>query len=338
MVAPLSLCESGRRETTTSGENPMNDTGGWTNPDPQRNELPSAPPPPPSPASGHVKPGVIPLRPLTVGEILDGAVTTMRRHPALVFGLSAVVAVISAALSFAAGYWVLSGLPDIAPVGPAATQEEQLRVASQALRQTAASLGVTLVITVLTRTFLSGFMTVVVGKAVLGRPVTLGEALAELRPRLLPLLALTILYTIIVAIASIFFLIPGIWLYVLFSLAAPALVLEQGRIGESMRRSRLLVQGSWWRVFGVLLLTAIAAAIISLIIQIPFNLGTGVNPDAATIAAQSVGAQLLSAVGQVIAQTIVTPFVAGATALLYIDQRMRKEGMDIQLARAAGQR
>lgn len=317
----------------------MSDTGGWTNPDPQRNELPSAPPPPhPGPASGHGKPGVIPLRPLSVGEILDGAVTTMRRHPALVFGLSAVVAVISAALSFAAGYWVLSGFPDTSPLGPAATEQEQLQWASDTLRQTAASLGVTLVITVLTRTFLSGFMTVVVGKAVLGRPVGLREALTELRPRLLPLLGLTIVYTIIVAIASIFFVIPGIWLYVLFSLAAPALVLEQGRIGESMRRSRLLVQGAWWRVFGILLLTGIAAAIISLIIQIPFNLGIGVNADAATIAGQSVGAQLLSAVGQVIAQTIVTPFVAGATALLYIDQRMRKEGMDIQLARAAGQR
>ena len=42
-----------------------------------------------------VKPGVIPLRPLGVGEILDGAVTTIRRNPAPMLGLSAIVAVIT---------------------------------------------------------------------------------------------------------------------------------------------------------------------------------------------------------------------------------------------------
>jgi hypothetical protein len=41
-------------------------------------------------------------------------------------------------------------------------------------------------------------------------------------------------------------------------------------------------------------------------------------------------------VGSVIAQTITTPFIALVTVLVYIDQRMRKEGMDIELARAAG--
>ena len=313
----------------------MSDPGGWTNPDQPRSDLPPAPPPPQP--SGHGKPGVIPLRPLSVGEILDGAVTTMRRHPALVFGMSALVAVISAALTFGANYLLLRDLPDLVAPGPAASEQEQLNYASALLRQTSGSLGVTLVITVLTRTFLSGFMTVVVGKAVLGRPVALREALTELRPRLLPLLALTIVYTIIVGVAAIFFVIPGIWLYVLFSLAAPALVLERSGIGEALSRSRLLVRGTWWRVFGVLLLTVIAAVIISTILQIPFNLQLGVgNIDSAELASMSVGTQLLSALGQVVAETVVTPFVAGATVLLYIDQRMRKEGMDIQLARAAG--
>jgi hypothetical protein len=306
----------------------MSDTGGWNNPHRPENNL--------GPALGAAKPGVIPLRPLSVGEILDGAVTTMRRHPALVFGVSAIVAVIGAALSFAADQWLLSGFPAIAPLGPAATPEEQAQWVSEALRQTASSLAVVSAIAVLTQTFLSGFMTVVVGKAVLGRPVTLREGLAELRPRFLPLLVLTILYMIIVAVATIFLVIPGIWLYVLFSLAAPALVLEQGHIGASLGRSRLLVRGSWWRVFGILLLTMITTAIISAIIEIPFNLQAGFGADTAQLAGRSTGTQLLSALGQVIADTVVTPFAAGATALLYIDQRMRREGMDIQLTRAAG--
>src|SRR5262245_47192942 len=104
----------------------MSDPGGWTNPDQPRNDLPPAPPPPPGAASGYGKPGVIPLRPLSVGEILDGAVTTMRRHPALVFGIAALVAVISAALTLVANYFLLRDLPNLTAPGPAASQQEQL--------------------------------------------------------------------------------------------------------------------------------------------------------------------------------------------------------------------
>ena len=41
------------------------------------------------------KPGVIPLRPLGVGEILDGAISTIRAKPRLMLGLSAFVAVLT---------------------------------------------------------------------------------------------------------------------------------------------------------------------------------------------------------------------------------------------------
>ena len=315
----------------------MSEPGGWTNPDQPRSDLPPTPPPVQRPpGAGYGKPGVIPLRPLSVGEVLDGAVTTMRRHPALVFGVSAVVAVIAGVLNFAVSYWAVGDISTVQQLGPAATQEEALRWFEHVLGRLAASLGLTLLISLLIRTFLSGFITVVVGRAVLGRPVTFGEALAELRPRLLPLLGLTVLVTIIVMIASVFLVIPGIWLWTLLSLAAPALVLERSGVGQSMRRSRRLVSGSWWRVFGILVLTAIASWIISTIIEIPFGVGVGISSDPTQAVNQSVGSLLLSSLGGVIAETIVGPFTAAATALLYIDQRMRKEGMDIQLARSAG--
>lgn len=324
----------------------MSDNGGWADPSRQgdENQPPPGTPPPPmpppagyGPPQGYGKPGVIPLRPLNVGEILDGSISTMRRHPGLVFGVSALVALVEAALTVAASIWLLSGMANIPQPGPAATREEALNYLSQVLGQTGATLGVTLVITVLIRTFLTGFMTVVVGKAVLGRPITFREAVGELAPRLPGLLGVTVVYTLMAVIGSLFCLIPGIWLYALFSLASPALVLEHGRIGQSLTRSRLLVQGAWWRVFGILLLTGVCAAVIGYVIQIPFNLSMGIGGSSmAELANASLTSQLLAGVGQVIAQTLVAPFVAGATALLYIDQRMRKEGMDIQLARAAG--
>lgn len=323
----------------------MSDNGDWADPGRQPDEQqpppgwPPAPPVPPGydPAGGYGKPGVIPLRPLTVGEILDGAITTMRRYPALIFGVSAVVALLETALSLGLAIWFGNNLATVPVPGPAATPEETLNYLSSALSATAATLGVTVVVTLLIRTFLTGFMTVVVGKAVLGKPITFGEAVAEVTPLLLPLLGVTLAYTLISAVGLMFCLIPGIWLYVLFGLASPALVLERGRIGRSLSRSRALVAGSWWRVFGVLLLTGLCAEVIIFVIEIPFNLSLGIGATNGThLASASLGTQLLSGAGQLIAQTLVAPFVTGATALLYIDQRMRKEGMDIQLARSAG--
>ncbi|HKS44218.1 MAG TPA: hypothetical protein VJT49_03720 [Amycolatopsis sp.] len=314
----------------------MSDNGDWVDPS-RQGDRPQPPPVPSGHDAGYGKPGVVPLRPLTVGEILDGAIATMRRHAALVFGVSAVVALIETGLSVAASIWLLSGLGNVPRPGPAATEQELLNYSGRLLGQTAATLGVTLAVTVLVRTFLTGFMTVVVGKAVLGKPITFGEAMTELKPRLLPLVGVTVLYTLMVTVGSMFCLIPGLWLYALFGLASPALVLEHAGIRQSLNRSRTLVQGAWWRVFGILLLTTLCAAVISLVIQIPFNLSLGFGAAGTDqLAGMSVGQQLLSGAGEVIAATLVGPFVAGATALLYIDQRMRKEGMDIQLARAAG--
>jgi hypothetical protein len=278
---------------------------------------------------GHGKPGVIPLRPLRVGEILDGAITTMRKHAALMVGAAAAVMAVVQLLNALVMVSLQDQLQTV-EAGATLTEDQALNL----LGDFAGATGLTVVVTVLATTFLSGFLTVVIGKAVLGRPVRAGEVWTEIRPLLLPLLGLTIIYTLIVVVGLIVFIIPGIWLYVMFALATPALVLERGRIFTALGRSRLLVRGSWWRTFGILLLAAIIAAIISMIIALPFDLlGGGA---ALGNSAMSTGGIWLSALGGVVAGAITYPFSAGVTALLYIDQRMRKEGMDIELARAAG--
>ena len=75
------------------------------------------------------------------------------------------------------------------------------------------------------------------------------------------------------------------------------------------------------------------------IIQLPFLLGTGLFSDMFSpgkVTLPSTGDLLLASAGQIIASTIAIPFVALVTVIVYLDQRMRHEGMDIELARAAG--
>jgi hypothetical protein len=289
---------------------------------------------------GLGKPGVIALRPLNIGDILDGSITAIRRYPLLVLGVSAVVAVVVAALNLVISLTLLPDVTRVTALGPGATQQEQLDAVYNLLGSTLLTLIPTLIITILGQTFLTGFLTVVMGKAVLGRPVDFRTAMREAGPRLLPLLALTLLYTLATMVAAIFCLLPAVIPYVFWALAGPALVLERGTIRQAFARSRRLVSGSFWRVLGILLLASLIGWLITTIIGVPFSLGSGAfsglfDPQAA-VPQQSTGGLVLQSVGTVIASTIVTPFTALVTVVLYIDQRMRREGMDIELARAAG--
>ena len=291
---------------------------------------------------GLGKPGVIALRPLNIGDILDGAITAIRRHPAVVLGTGVVVAVLSAALTFLEQRFLLDDLRDLGnttQLGPAATEQE-LR---NAVFGTFADLFLVLIPALLVSTLLvvltTGVMAAVMGKAALGRPVTFGSVWADVKPRLLPLLGVAFVYSLVTLIGGMLCIIPGVIAYVFWALAAPSLILERGTFRDAFRRSAKLVSGAFWRVFGILLLAGVIEYLFDNIISLPFSLGTGVfqglmNPGKVFV--PSTGDLLLQSVGQIISGTIATPFFALVTVIVYLDQRMRREGMDIELARAAG--
>jgi hypothetical protein len=299
---------------------------------------------PPSPGHRHGlgKPGVIALRPLAIGDILDGAITAIRRHPLLILGIGAVVAVISAAITFLVQRLLLDDLQNLAAdpqLGPGATDAE----IRDALFGTFGDLFLVVLPTALLATLLTtvvnGLLAAVMGRAALGRDATFAMAWAEVRPRLLPLLGVGLVYSVVTTIGVMLCIIPGVVAYVFWALASPALVLERGTFRQAFSRSVKLVKGAFWRVFGILLLAGIIEYLFSNIIQLPFSLGSGtfqqlLNPSQVVV--PSTGDLLLQSVGQIIAGTIATPFVALVTVIVYLDQRMRREGMDIELARAAG--
>ncbi|MFE0028164.1 hypothetical protein [Amycolatopsis sp. NPDC059021] len=339
---------------TTSGPEGTSAPGAGPPPGPPQTQwqAPGGPPPPQPPPGypgypqqaqwnphGLGKPGVIALRPLNLGDILDGSITTIRRYPLMILGISAVVAVITSALQLLVSSLVLPDLEQVARLGPGATEQELRNAAFGLLGDALLTLLPTLVITLLGHTFLSGFLTEVAGKAVLGRPVDFKTSMRAVAPRLLPLLGLTVLYTLATIVAAAFCLLPAVIPYIFWALASPALILERGTVRQAFSRSVKLVSGSFWRVLGILLLAALIGWMISSIIQVPFNIGSGVfsqltNPGKVVV--PSTGDLLLSSVGSVIVQTVVAPFTSLVTVLVYIDQRMRREGMDIELARAAG--
>jgi hypothetical protein len=317
-----------------------------------------------------VKPGVIPLRPLGVGEILDGAVTTIRRNPAPMLGLSAIVAVITQLLGVGLGYILFQDVADLQSLSPTASFVEVMN----ALAGFVGASAIVVIVTWIATVVLTGILTVVVSRAVLGEQPTIGQAWGAARPRLLRLLLLTIVYSLIwlipllvTAVAGVLLAAAGlddggiaavvvilslvavpvaVWLYVRYALSGPALMLEStsrsvagpsrpiGVFG-ALRRSAELVRGSWWRLFGILLLILLIAGIISQVISVPFAL-PAFFLDQSPSDSQFLITLVISALGGIVAATITAPFTAAATALLYVDRRIRREGLDIELARAAG--
>lgn len=313
------------------------------------------------------KPGIIPLRPLGVGEILDGAVSTMRAHWRTVLGISfAVAVVVQLVATVVNGLW-LTDAADLSALSrdPQPSTDEFMGAISGSLRLT----GVRALVETLGTVFATAMLTIVISRAVLGRSVSAGEAWRDSRPQLLRLLGLLILLPLLVALAMFVGAAPGavllaagfralgismlivgllagvvaaVWIWVRFSLAAPALMLEKQGVITAMRRSAKLVRGSWWRVFGVQILATILVVIVASVLQMPATLigmfasGQGLSAFAEGTPPTGWSYLISVGIGAVIASTITFPIRAGVTALLYLDQRIRREALDLELARAAG--
>lgn len=305
------------------------------------------------PSLGAPKPGVIPLRPLGLGEILDGAVSVIRRYPVPTIGLSAVVAAVTTVLTIA----FLLLIPD-SLLDPTVGESGQIVVTDAEIGGFAAGTLGTLVVTQLGAVVLAGFITAVMGRAALGRDISFGQAWQQVRPRLLALLGATLAVGLLtVAAPALGLVVLGLGLaldvtalavvggvllaasfpiavFVFFklSLTTPGLVLEKAGVRLALRRSWTLVRGAFWRTLGIILLAGIISLVVQGVLQVPFLLvgQLAVEPT-------STAGVVLSSLGAGIASAIVGPFGAGVTALLYLDRRMRAEGLDVTLTAAANE-
>jgi len=307
------------------------------------------------------QPGVVPLRPLGLGELLDGAVSVIRRYPRPSLGLSAVLAIVATVLNVVLAVTAFRPLLNLDTTtfenGTASTDQLDGVLGGAAVGGLGSGL-----VSALATLVLTGIMTAIAGRAVLGRAMDLPEAWAEVRPALWRLLGIALLTGLIVyggmsvavglgigvialagapgAILGVPLIVGGVvfavYAYVRLSLAPAAALLEKARVVQSLKRSGVLVRRSWWRVFGVLLLTMLIASFVSQVVQVPFLVfGAGPSGLTSSFTHTTTRMLVLTYIGSGIAQALVAPFTAAVRALLYIDRRMRAEGLDVALTAAA---
>lgn len=338
----------------------------WTGAGPQQPPAPAyggypAYPAGPQPwAPPVLQPGIIPLRPLSLGEILDGGVRAIRANPSVMFGLSSVAVAIAVLLSALLTYYVSGFLT--APIDSlfgSTTATLSPTQAGQLNGDLSYSFGtlVTRPITALVTTILTGLLVVSVSRSVLGRTITVREVLRSGRVwwvvgfSLLSGVAVVavgaLLTGIVVALAAshqtgaavgvglvalLGYLVAAVWFSTRTLLVTPALMLEGKGFWSTVARAWRLTRGSFWRLFGIWLLVAIIMGILEQIVVLPFSLVASLTSSGQIVSAASLA---ITSVGQVIALTATTTYTSAVVALLYIDVRMRREGLDIELGRAA---
>ncbi|WP_159797250.1 glycerophosphoryl diester phosphodiesterase membrane domain-containing protein [Puerhibacterium puerhi] len=312
------------------------------------------------------RPGIVPLRPLTLGEIYDGAFGAIRHNPAVMLGVATLVILVATVVGVGVGQLLVPALTTqitgyFAAVPPEVASGLGISPALYA-QLLGPAIG-TFLTSLLASPVVNGILTVSVSRSVVGDKVTVAQVWQRVRSRVGLLVGWAVLQTLgVLVLAGVAVALVGlvvaatagvseglsallalvvllgyvvtlVWLGVRLGLVAPAVVLEGRGLVVTVRRAWLLTRGQFWRLFGVYLLAVVIVTVIANIVTTPLAyLATWMETE---LGAPGAGAVVVTTLATVVATAIQTIFVAGVVALLYVDVRMRREGLDVALAAAA---
>jgi MFS family permease len=271
-------------------------------------DIPGGPPPPPPPPPPGSMPGSGGLPPRGIGEILTTAFEIYKDNAA---SLLLIVAVVVVPLSLLSALLAQAFAPETTvEIGGPPVESRSFFVA---LLAGLIVVAIGFVIgAILQAAILRG-----AAQATIGDPVDIEGSYRWGLRRLGSVLLISLLVALIVAVGLFLLIIPGIILGVFLSVAIPALVVENQRGTDALKRSWNLVSGHFWHALAVLVVAAIIAAIVGLIL----GLIGGSN-------------WFVSWIFSAIAQIITAPFTALVGIILYLDLRARKESLSAEMLRA----
>ena len=204
-------------------------------------------------------------------------------------------------------------------------------------------------ITILISLFSIGALLFAGAQSYLGRQIATGTAFRQITRRFWPYLGSNILYILIVVLLAITIIgIPfAIYFAVRWGFYAQAVLIEETSVTNALRRSSELVKGTWWRVCGILLAIFVLAFMIQTILQFSLLFGFGLTqaisgeegllkmfqrlfvPELTTW--EGLANYIIQSFINYVVTSLMLPVGIIGSTLLYFDQRIRKEGFDIEM-------
>jgi hypothetical protein len=140
--------------------------------------------------------------------------------------------------------------------------------------------------------------------------LSVSETFSRVQPRLGSIIGAGILLGLAIGIGFLLLIIPGLYLLTIWVAVIPAVVLEKRGVMESFGRSRDLVRGNGWNVFGVLILTFLLLFGVSLVVSLVLS---------------PLDDWIASLIGQAVNTVVLGPFVVAVWTLIYYRLKARED-------------
>lgn len=311
------------------------------------------------------KPGLLPLRPLGFGELLAAAFNVIRRNPKPTFGFALLMSFI---VIIVVGGIVGAVAALMFTRAEMASLADQEALTAGAVLVTALTAFATAILSSALTGIAQGIISLEVARGTVGERHTLRSLWAAARGRLLVVIGWTLLVSAVVtgaflliaafaigvgvgggalgiAIAVVVTLLVGAgalvlsaWVGTKLAFVPAVLLIERRTLGAAIRRSWGLTGGGFWRIFGAILLVNVIINVASQVVITPISVFGGfasvvINPNqsADAVLASSAITLLLTSIVSVLFTALVMVAQSALPAVLYIDARMRKEGLDLEL-------
>jgi hypothetical protein len=258
---------------------------------------------------------------MTASDVLDGAFAILKRSPGKILGFAALFTVPVQMLSGWLQRDVLggAGLLELFEGDSSLTGMEQTS-GSETWAQIVLLFGPSLALV-----FVAAGLARLVGAWHVGGDLSFSQLLTGSLRQTWPLLASWTLVHIAEGIGLLLCGLPALAAMTWFLVVAPVIGAEGLGPIQAMRRSARLTSRRFWPVLGLALLSALVATL--------FGYALGLLPTVLSLVVGTggLGWVVLGAAG-VLTGLITTPVVAAATVLIYLDLRVRTEGLDLELA------
>jgi hypothetical protein len=187
-----------------------------------------------------------------------------------------------------------------------------------------------LLVYLLTLAVCQGATVIAVSQIQLGRGTSVSTAFATIWPRIGELSRIILGMGVLLGLAFLFLIVPGIMLSIRWALTIPVAVLEERGLGGSLARSSQLTSGHRWRVFLIYCLIIVLVYIASVLVQAPLMIVLTLSSGPLRAGQLPVWAQIAMPVAGFLMQSLLSPIMTIALSLVYYDERVRKEAFDLE--------